>query len=60
MCTAHPLQISVDPSTCIIKSPLWQGGVVQSAAEKGAVANDTTVQYEVSSNTNYKENDCIK
>jgi lysozyme family protein len=55
LCTAHPLQISVDPSTCIIKSPLWQGGVVQSAAEKGAVANPNIVQYDVSSNINYKE-----
>jgi hypothetical protein len=22
-CTAHPLQVSVDPSVCLIKSPLW-------------------------------------
>ena len=23
LCIAHPLQVSVDPSVCIIKSPLW-------------------------------------
>jgi hypothetical protein len=27
LCLAHPLQLSVDPSTCIITSPLWAGGV---------------------------------
>jgi hypothetical protein len=26
LCLAHPLQLSVDPSTCIITSPLWAGG----------------------------------
>lgn len=26
LCSAHPLQISVDPSVCIIKSPLWTNG----------------------------------
>lgn len=24
-CIAHPLQISVDPSVCLIKNPLWMG-----------------------------------
>jgi murein DD-endopeptidase MepM/ murein hydrolase activator NlpD len=29
-CIAHPLQVSVDPSVCAIKSPLWYGGNGQS------------------------------
>jgi hypothetical protein len=34
LCIAHPLQVSVDPSVCVIKSPYWykDSGVVQSAA----------------------------
>jgi hypothetical protein len=34
LCIAHPLQVSVDPSVCLIKSPYWykNSGVVQSAA----------------------------
>ena len=27
-CIAHPLQVSVDPSICLIKSPVWSGGEV--------------------------------
>ena len=27
LCLAHPLQLSIDPSTCIITSPLWAGGI---------------------------------
>ena len=26
LCTAHPLQVSVDPSVCLIKSPIWYDG----------------------------------
>ena len=34
LCLAHPLQISVDPTVCLIKSPLWygQGGILSAAA----------------------------
>jgi hypothetical protein len=27
LCLAHPLQVSVDPSICLITSPIWAGGV---------------------------------
>jgi hypothetical protein len=27
LCLAHPLQVSVDPSVCLITSPIWAGGV---------------------------------
>jgi hypothetical protein len=27
LCLAHPLQLSIDPSTCIITSPIWASGV---------------------------------
>ena len=44
-CTAHPLQISVDPSVCLIKSPLWsnkgtQPNILQQT--QAAVAADPT------------------
>lgn len=26
LCLAHPLQLSVDPSVCVIKSPVWANG----------------------------------
>jgi hypothetical protein len=44
-CTAHPLQVSVDPSVCLIKSPLWsnkgsQPTIIQQT--QAVVATDTT------------------
>jgi hypothetical protein len=27
LCLAHPLQVSTDPSVCLITSPIWAGGV---------------------------------
>jgi len=36
LCIAHPLQISVDPTVCLIASPLWQGGEIITAAEQAA------------------------
>jgi hypothetical protein len=27
LCLAHPLQVSVDPSICLITSPVWAGGI---------------------------------
>ena len=47
LCVAHPLQVSVDPSICLIKSPLWynkdgQSEVIQVASS--SVAEDTNFQ----------------
>jgi len=48
---AHPLQISIDPTVCLIKNPLWTGGGigvnVNSTEESG---DEPSVRY---SNTNY-------
>jgi len=46
LCTAHPLQLSVDPSVCLIKSPLWYDG------EKSEVIQDT--QASIEADTNYQ------
>jgi hypothetical protein len=34
---AHPLEISVDPTVCLIKSPLWTKGIKINAAPSGSV-----------------------
>jgi len=41
LCVAHPLQVSVDPSVCLIKSPLWynqdgQSEIIATAATGAA------------------------
>lgn len=43
LCTAHPLQISVDPTVCLINSPLWTGDTFISTVESAAnaVLDDT-------------------
>jgi len=42
LCVAHPTQISVDPSVCLIKSPIWydKGGIL--SAVSGAVQSSTS------------------
>jgi hypothetical protein len=40
LCLAHPLQVSIDPTTCLITSPIWAGGVNTSDLNKGE--NDIT------------------
>jgi hypothetical protein len=40
LCVAHPLQVSIDPTVCIINSPLWAGGQLISEAEKSAKNNE--------------------
>ena len=43
-CVAHPLQISVDPATCVIKSPLWSGTILTEVSGAAApVAQAATV-----------------
>jgi hypothetical protein len=44
VCIAHPLQISTDPSVCVIKNPLWEdllGSVVASVAPTKAAIQNT-------------------
>ena len=61
LCVAHPTQISVDPSVCLIKSPIWykQGGILYSvqqatsgSAELGlSIANELKAAVKKASNT---------
>jgi hypothetical protein len=44
LCTAHPLQVSVDPSICIIKSPLWSGGEIITQAAQSLEEDETIVE----------------
>jgi hypothetical protein len=36
LCLAHPLQVSIDPTVCLITSPLWAGGIDFSGIDDGA------------------------
>ena len=36
LCVAHPLQVSADPTVCLIKSPLWYDGDLLTPAEEAA------------------------
>jgi len=36
LCLAHPLQTSIDPTVCLITSPLWAGGIDFSGISDGA------------------------
>jgi hypothetical protein len=36
LCLAHPLQVSVDPTVCLITNPIWAGGVDTSGIGDGA------------------------
>ena len=36
LCLAHPLQASIDPTVCLITSPLWAGGIDFSGISDGA------------------------
>jgi len=40
LCVAHPLQVSIDPTVCVINSPLWASGKLISEAEKAAKNNE--------------------
>ncbi len=42
LCVAHPLQISTDPTVCLINSPLWINGEVITPTE--TAANNVTYQ----------------
>ena len=36
LCLAHPLQVSVDPSACLIKSPLWYNDIIPQVQSQSA------------------------
>ena len=36
LCIAHPIQVSADPTVCLIKSPLWYEGDLLNPAEEAA------------------------
>jgi hypothetical protein len=38
LCLAHPLQVSVDPSVCLIKSPLWYNNIIPQVQSQAASA----------------------
>lgn len=40
---AHPLEISVDPTTCVIKSPLWTKGIKINATTSGSNSGTAVV-----------------
>ena len=43
LCLAHPLQVSIDPTICLITSPIWAGGIdtsdINAGANNGAPTN---------------------
>lgn len=49
-CTAHPLQLSIDPSVCVIKSPLWyeSGNSILQPAQEAAANNSTDINTAIS------------
>ena len=36
LCLAHPLQVSIDPTVCLITNPLWAGGIDTTGVNDGA------------------------
>jgi hypothetical protein len=44
-CTAHPLQVSVDPSVCLIKNSLWydKGGIITTTNQSVSSTNDVAI-----------------
>ena len=43
LCLAHPLQVSIDPTVCLITNPIWAGGVDTSDINAGANNNSPTI-----------------
>ena len=42
LCIAHPIQVSADPTVCLIKSPLWYEGDLLNPAEEAAANKELT------------------
>ena len=45
LCLAHPLQVSIDPTVCLITNPLWAKGISFKGLDKGA-ENGAPTQYD--------------
>jgi len=45
LCLAHPLQVSIDPTVCLITNPLWAKGIVFDGLYKGS-ENGAPTQYD--------------
>jgi len=45
LCLAHPLQVSIDPTVCLITNPIWAGGIDTSDINAGA-NNGTPTTYD--------------
>lgn len=43
LCLAHPLQVSIDPTVCLITSPIWAGGIDTSDINAGANNGTPTI-----------------
>jgi hypothetical protein len=53
LCISHPLQVSVDPTVCLIKSPTWSSGEIISETQKAANnTNYQTLQEEINQANN--------
>jgi hypothetical protein len=56
LCLAHPLQVSVDPTVCLITNPLWAKGIdftdINIGAENGA--SNRSTKYDNSAKQIYK------
>jgi len=48
LCVAHPIQVSVDPTSCLIKNPLWYKDIVK---EIGGATTQTSTQLAATANT---------
>ena len=45
LCLAHPLQVSIDPTVCLITNPLWAKGISFKGLDKGS-QNGAPTQYD--------------
>lgn len=52
LCLAHPLQVSIDPTICLITSPIWAGGIDTSDLNAGA-NNGAPINYEAAARDIY-------
>jgi GH24 family phage-related lysozyme (muramidase) len=43
LCLAHPLQVSIDPTVCLITNPIWAGGINTSDINAGANNGTPTI-----------------
>jgi len=53
LCLAHPLQVSIDPTVCLITNPIWAKGVTFKGIEKGS-ANGAPTKYDAQAEEIFK------